>query len=115
MATAMVIVFSASPYLIGATAASASEPYAQVARVGLVQVQIPVAGMDCASCGVAIQRAMDNVGTPYQDFELDLEAQSVSFRYEGDPGQAARFAGSIRDLGYEVGEATVASGAQIGL
>ncbi|HBQ18806.1 MAG TPA: hypothetical protein DEF51_49335 [Myxococcales bacterium] len=118
VATAMVILFSASPYIIEATAtASESPPVAteltpSPMQASLVQVEIPVAGMDCASCGVAIQRAMDNVGVAYQDFELDLERQTVSFRYEGDSAVAERFAGSIREIGYEVGEPTLLAEAQ---
>lgn len=107
VATGMVVVFGASPYLIEAAASASNEPTPAVppeARpASLVLVEIPVQGMDCASCGIAIQRAMDNVGTAYQDFELDLEEQTVSFRYDGDAAQAGRFAGSIRDIGYDVG------------
>lgn len=118
VATAMVIMFSASPYIIEATAtASESPPVAtdltpSPMQANLVQVEIPVAGMDCASCGVAIQRAMDNVGVAYQDFELDLDQQTVSFRYDGDSTVAEQFADSIREIGYEVGEPTLLANAQ---
>lgn len=111
-ATALVVVFAASPYLIGATAGAADteavrpDRAAPAAQAALTQVEIPVQGMDCASCGVAIRRAMDGVGR-YQDFELDLDRQTVSFRLEGDASQATRFAQSIREIGYEVGEPRV--------
>lgn len=111
-ATALVVLFAASPYLLSATAGAADseavrpDGAAPVAQVALTRVEIPVQGMDCVSCGVAIRRAMDSVGG-YRDFELDLDRQTVSFRFEGDGSQAARFARSIREIGYEVGEPRV--------
>jgi len=104
VATVLVVGFTASPYVIGAIAdASDADRGAEVTQPDARQVQLSVAGMDCAACGVGIQRAMEPVA-PYRDFDLDLEAGTVSFRYEGDEDVAGRFANAIRDIGYEVGE-----------
>lgn len=110
--TVTVVLFTASPYIIeatataGSSAATSSAPVlatVEEASAAPVRVAIPVEGMDCVSCGVAIQRGMDNVGVPYEDFALDLEAGTVSFGFAGDPELAEAFASSIRDIGYEVG------------
>ncbi|HBQ18582.1 MAG TPA: hypothetical protein DEF51_48135 [Myxococcales bacterium] len=104
VATLLVVGFTVSPYVIGAVAdASDDRGETAVAHTDARRVQLSVAGMDCAACGVGIQRAMEPVG-PYRDFELDLEAGTVSFAYDGDEDTAGRFASAIREIGYEVGE-----------
>ena len=103
-ATVLVIGFTISPYVIGAAAeASDDGASSQIASAGRREVRLNVAGMDCAACGVGIQRAMEPVA-PFQDFELDLETETVSFRYDGDESVAVSFASAIRDIGYDVGE-----------
>lgn len=104
-----VVLFTASPYIIQAAASSPVEAALTSTETALVRVTIPVVGMDCVSCGVAIQRGMDNVEAPYQDFELDLEAGTVSFGFVGEPDTADAFAASIRDIGYEVGQPVLGS------
>lgn len=104
VATVLVVGFTVSPYVIGAIAdASDGGRGAEIADTSARRVQLSVAGMDCAACGVGIQRAMEPVG-PYRDFQLDLEAGTVSFAYDGDEEVAGRFASAMRDIGYDVGE-----------
>lgn len=109
LVTLVVAVVSASPYFIGSAASAdastrdaTTAPIERAVAPDARTVRLHVGGMDCAACSVGIRRAMDQVG-PYEAFELELESETIRFRYRGDAAMADRFARAIADIGYDVG------------
>jgi mercuric ion transport protein len=101
IATAMVVVFAASPSLIACFAGRSHDPATSVAASGLAYATIRVQGMDCEACSVNIRNALANVGG-FHDMTLDLRAQTIDVAYEPAPGRLQAYVAAIDELGYEV-------------
>jgi mercuric ion transport protein len=99
-ATAMILLFAASPTILARLAERPHAVVAPAAGVTLASITIPVEGMDCEACSVHVRKALTAVGG-FHDLKLDLPGHSVAVSYEPAPGRLEAYVKAINDLGYE--------------
>jgi mercuric ion transport protein len=99
-ATAMIVLFAASPTILARLADRPHAATATPAGVTVVNATIPVEGMDCEACSVHVRKALSEVGG-FHDLKLDLPGHSVAVSYEPAPGRLEGYVKAINDLGYE--------------
>ena len=70
------------------------------ASTNLLELDIGVGGMTCASCVMRVERALKKV-PGVQDATVNLATESARVHYAAAPQIEARLRRAVRDAGYE--------------
>ncbi len=72
----------------------------------LLKLDLPIAGMSCASCAVTIEKTLQNE-TGVQKASVNFANQKAHVIFDVNQTDAARLAQSIKSVGYQVGSSQV--------